>query len=222
MITVRKSYWLALMMICTPLLVYVAKPTEKMTDIKIKLNLEQAIPMEFADWKADTKLVKFVNMTTGDNLYDQMLNRTYVNSRGEKIMLAMAYGSQQTHNLKVHPQEVCYKAQGFKIEQLLHTKMDLLSLNVPITQMYATRLDHNEQVTYWFIIGNDVISNYVERFVTVLKYLFSGMIADGYLVRVSTVAPLPADTNYRLQEQFIRDMIAALPEATSKRLLGLE
>jgi hypothetical protein len=88
--------------------------------------------------------------------------------------------------------------------------------------MYATRKDRNEHVTYWFTIGHDVISNRTDRFFTVLKYLFSGYIADGYLIRISTTDANSDEAAYKVHDKFANDLVAALPIATTDRLIGKE
>ncbi|WP_347985966.1 exosortase C-terminal domain/associated protein EpsI [Methylomonas sp. AM2-LC] len=220
MTTFNKSYLLALLMICMPIVVHFIQPGQKLADSKTSLNLEDAIPLQFADWKIDAKDFSQYTATSRVSNYDQLLNRTYINSQGEKIQLTIAYGSEQTHDLKVHQQETCYKAQGFNIQELLHSNLQIHDLDIPITQMYATRKDRNEHVTYWFTIGNSVIAGRVERFFTVLKYLFSGYIADGFLIRISNTSPKLDEISYVKHQKFILDLIAALPDTTTDRLIG--
>jgi EpsI family protein len=220
MSTFNKSYLLALLMICMPIAVHFIQPSQKLADSKTTLNLEEAIPLQFSDWKIEANNFSQYTDASRVTTYDQLLNRTYINSRGERIMLTIGYGSEQTHYLKVHQQETCYKAQGFNIQQLLHSSLKIGDLDIPITQMYATRKDRNEHVTYWFTIGNSVIGNRVERFFTVLKYLFSGYIADGFLIRISNTTPKPNENSYLEHQKFIMDLIAVLPKTTTDRLIG--
>mgnify|MGYP003340463721 CR=1 FL=1 len=56
--------------------------------------------------------------TDTEQPYDQTLMRTYANSHGEQIMLALAWGERQRQDVKVHRPEVCYPAQGFAIRQI--------------------------------------------------------------------------------------------------------
>jgi hypothetical protein len=51
----------------------------------------------------------------------------------------------------------------------------------------------------------------VERQLIRLKYGLRGLIPDGALIRVSTVG-LPQDASFKLQDQFIRDLLAAVPQ----------
>jgi hypothetical protein len=52
-----------------------------------------------------------------------------------------------------------------------------------------------------------------------LKYGLRGLIPDGALIRVSTVG-LPQEASYRLQDQFIRDLLAAVAPPDRKFFTG--
>jgi len=52
-----------------------------------------------------------------DKLYSQILNRVYVNATGYRIMLLLAYGSDQHGSLQADKPEVCYPAQGFALQR---------------------------------------------------------------------------------------------------------
>ncbi|MDN8963538.1 exosortase-associated EpsI family protein, partial [Staphylococcus aureus] len=51
----------------------------------------------------------------------------------------------------------------------------------------------------------------VDRQLIRLKYGLRGIIPDGALIRVSTVG-LPQEASFKLQDQFIRDLLAAIPQ----------
>ena len=220
MTTTNKHYILAALLFSLPILVHFLRPTQKLADIKGELILEQAIPNQFADWHTDTSQISAVDSESGGGkVYDQVLSRTYVNSHNERIMLTIAYGSTQNHELKVHQQEVCYKAGGFEINQLTHKTLSLLNANIFLTQMYAVKGNRNEPVSYWFTIGSNIISDRFERNITVLKYLFSGYIADGYLIRISNLSNKPNQA-FQQHEAFINDFLSNLPPDIAKRFLG--
>jgi len=52
-----------------------------------------------------------------------------------------------------------------------------------------------------------------------LKYGLRGIIPDGALIRVSTIG-LPKDVSFKLQDQFIRDLLAAIPPQELKFFTG--
>ncbi|MFX5562593.1 exosortase C-terminal domain/associated protein EpsI, partial [Acinetobacter baumannii] len=78
------------------------------------------IPTQFGQWKEVPSPFLHVNVgledgtdRSTDQPYDDVLGRTYVNSQGQMVMLALAYAKEQTQDVKIHLPEVCYVAQGF-------------------------------------------------------------------------------------------------------------
>lgn len=217
----RNSLLLAALMTALPIAVHIAKPTQQMTDQHAKIVLELVIPKQFGIWRALDNEQFTVSASTGEQVYDQVLSRSYLNQQGQIMMLTIAYGSKQTPNLKIHRQEVCYTAGGFKIEHLEHSTMTIREREIPVTRMYAERSDHNEQVTYWFTVGQKLIKNRFDLSFTTLSYLFSGMIADGYLIRISSQQPQYHDSVYQAQTEFVQALTAALPNGVYGLLVGI-
>jgi EpsI family protein len=79
-----------------------------------------------------------------------------------------------------------------------------------MTRLIAERESRFEPISYWMRVGNDVANGVVDRQLIRLKYGLRGIIPDGALIRVSTIN-LPRESSYKLQDQFIRDLLAAIP-----------
>jgi EpsI family protein len=188
-----------------------------------ELVLESMVPQAFGDWSIDPTLAP-VALTADvqaklDRIYSQTVSRTYVNSAGERVMLTVAYGGDQSDALKAHRQEVCYTAQGFTIHDLHHADLAVQGGAIPVTRMLAVRDERSEPVTYWFTMGDRVVRGRVERLAMQLREGFAGRIPDGMLVRVSSIS---ADTGaaYAAQQAFIGQLLAAMPSADRVRLAG--
>ncbi len=154
-----------------------------------------------------------------DKIYDQILSRTYVNDKGERIMLTITYGSSQTQDLRAHRQEVCYSAQGFEISSLSHDELSISGHPVAATRMFAEKGQRKEPVTYWFTMGDQVVLSRTERFLVQLKYSFSGLIPDGVLVRVSSINQ-DQNAAFNLQTAFLNEMMPKLDYPVMTKLLG--
>jgi EpsI family protein len=76
-----------------------------------------------------------------------------------------------------------------------------------------------EPVTYWMRIGNDIVTGVFDRQLARMKYGMQGLIPDGALFRVS-IQGMPEEASYRLQDQFIRDLIAAIAPENRKFFVG--
>src|SRR3979409_994129 len=98
----------------------VARPTAKVADERPAISLENMIPKQFGDWREEPpRQMQVVNPQTQellDRLYSEILSRVYVNSSGYRIMLSLAYGSDQHGSLQAHKPEICYPAQGFVLK----------------------------------------------------------------------------------------------------------
>ena len=186
-------------------------------------DLERMIPQSFGDWSIDPLIVPIVPAPDVQanlaRVYDQIVSRTYVNARGERVMLTVAYGGDQSDALKAHRQEVCYVAQGFEISNVAHGQLRLRGKTIPVTRLLAVRGPRSEPVTYWFTMGDRVVLGRLERLIVQLKFGLSGRIPDGMLVRVSTISTDPARA-YEGQEEFASALLGQMREGDVGRLLG--
>src|SRR6187455_2857340 len=114
----RIALLIATLMVAASIGGVVAKPGVKVSD-EAPISLEKMIPQQFGDWREEPqRYVQVVNPQTQellDKLYSQILTRTYVNSSGYRVMLSLAYGTDQRGSLQAHKPEVCYPAQGFQL-----------------------------------------------------------------------------------------------------------
>lgn len=186
-------------------------------------ELERAVPASFGDWRIDPEIVPVAPtpdvQAKLDRLYRQILSRTYVNSAGERMMLTIAHGGDQSDALKAHRQEVCYAAQGFEIRSLSRARVSAAERDIPVTRFHATRGERSEPVTYWFTMGDRVVLGRAERLRVQLENGFAGRIPDGMLVRVSSLSDDPRAA-YAAQQAFIAAVVAALPAAQASRFVG--
>jgi EpsI family protein len=198
------------------------KPVHKQANAR-KIQLERMVPAAFGAWKVDPNVVQVAPstdvQTSLNKLYDQIVSRTYVNNRGERIMLTIAYGGNQNDSLKAHRQEVCYSSQGFKISHLVQTTLEIGNSAIPVTRMLAVQGNRSEPVTYWFTMGDRVVLGRFERLMVQLKYGLSGEIPDGMLVRVSNLAAEP-EVAYRAHLDFVHELIASMKKEDAGHLLG--
>lgn len=200
-----------------------ATPTAKLSDTRAHFRLETAVPRQFADWRVDESIVPLPpspdQQTVLNQIYDQILSRTYVNSKGERVMLSITYGSKQNQQLRAHRQEVCYSAQGFKISNLQHLDATIAGGPVPATRMVATQGARVEPVTYWFTTGDTVVLSYWDRELAQFRYALSGYVPDGYLVRISNLSE-DASASFATHLAFANALMPQLDPELRRRLVG--
>ncbi|MEM8516781.1 EpsI family protein [Janthinobacterium sp. CAN_S7] len=213
------------MMVLASLAAAYAKPTVRLAETMPMPALEKIVPSQFGIWHEETSSVGAVIdpqiQSELKRIYTQILSRTYINDRGERIMLSIAYGKDQSDTTQVHYPEICYPAQGFQIgstrEEVLSTRQGDIPLKRLETSMENQRY---EPVTYWTTVGDVVVTNRTDKKLVEMRYGFKGQIPDGLLFRVSSI-DRDAAAAFRLQDDFVKAMQAALDPASKLRLMGI-
>ena len=199
------------------------RPTQHLADSRPKVNLETIFPKAFGQWTIDERMpVQLVSPDTAallSKIYSQTLSRTYVNATGERIMLSVAYGGDQSDATRAHLPEVCYPAQGFEI--LSKTKSTLTSSGhtMPVRQLVARLGSRVEPITYWLVVGEKVATSGTEVKLAQLRYSAMGVIPDGILVRVSNISN-DAEKSFLLHADFVRALTGAVPRTAAFHITG--
>lgn len=217
------SVTLGISMVLSGALTMALTPNIKIADQREMVDLEIIIPAKFGDWQIDKSVMPLqVDAETQANLdkiYNQTMARTYVNSLGERIMLSVAYGGDQSDNLAVHKPEVCYYVQGFEIMSIFSDELLTQYGELPIKRLLAIKGNRNEPITYWVTVGDKAVLPGLDQKLQQLRYGLTGSVPDGMLVRVSSI---DTDNNkaYQLQTTFIQDLLSAVGANTRARLIG--
>ena len=186
-------------------------------------NLEQMIPSRFGAWTIDPSVVPLTpnpeQQGMLEKIYDQTLSRTYIDPHGQRVMLSIAYGGDQSKSLQLHLPEVCYVAQGFQMVQDDDDLLPTRYAQVPVTRLVARLHERNEPITYWITIGDKATRTGIRQKLRRLAYGLSGEVPDGMLVRVSTVGN-DSRAGWRVQDRFVTDMLAVLAPRDRARLIG--
>ncbi len=215
---------LMVLFFATSSLAMALRPTHRVADDGPAVNLETLIPKQFGDWQDEPQRSgQIINPQVKENLdriYTQTLSRTYINAKGERIMLSIAYGADQSDAKQLHYPEVCYPAQGF---QIISTQPGIIKTDfgaIRVKRILTVLGNRSEPLTYWATVGNQVVMGGKETKLEQLRYGFRGQIPDGLLFRVSSITP-DAEGGYAVQQDFVRALIATLPENDRLRLAGL-
>lgn len=200
------------------------RPSTKIADQGPRFNLETAIPEHFGEWKIDPFITPVAVSPDVqqklDALYDQTLSRTYINNRGQRVMLSIAYGGDQsTDKTQVHRPEFCYAAQGFQLSRSMEGSLEVERQTLPLRRLVAAQGTRNEPITYWITVGDQVTLPGIGRKILQMRYGITGRVPDGMLVRVSSINDDNASA-YALQDEFIKQMLAATRPEDRIRLGG--
>lgn len=198
------------------------KPTRHVADQGPKIDLETMIPKQFGEWKIDETIAPLQvdpqRLEVLNRIYNQTLSRTYINLKGERIMLSIAYGGDQSDSMQVHKPEVCYPAQGFQVLKLATGMFDTGFGNIPVKRLLAAQGARVEPIIYWLTVGDTVAVGGLKWKLAQLKYGLTGKVPDGLLFRVSSLGD--EATAYPVQEDFTRVLLKALSPENRKRLIG--
>ncbi len=199
------------------------KPTVYMTDTLGKPDLETLFPSHFGGWNVDARAVLVQpspdTLALLNSIYNQTLTRTYINSAGDRMMLSVAYGGDQSDGTRAHVPEVCYPAQGFQITSKVTGSLQLANRTVPVRQLMSNYGTRYEPVTYWLLVGDQVTTSRTDQKLAQFRLGLKGLIPDGMLVRVSSIDANAAH-GHAMQAAFLAEMADAIPEAARDRIFG--
>ncbi len=222
--SLKISLFLGLLMMSSAVVTKALTPSVRMADTQAKFDLETMIPKQFGEWAVDARMVPLqVDPETQaklDRIYNQTLSRTYVNRTGERVMLSLAYGGDQSDNTGLHRPEVCYAAQGFEVKKNTGALLVTGYGAVPIRRLVAVNGARHEPITYWITVGNKAINPGLDQRLLQLRMGLTGVVPDGILVRVSTITPDVA-ASYKVQDAFVNELLNSLDGSARARLIGV-
>lgn len=211
------------LMLATAALSVWMTPTIYLSDKLGKPDLVALFPKEFGSWRTDANAAMVMpspeTQALLDSIYNQTLTRTYINERGYRIMLSVAYGGDQSDATRAHMPEVCYPAQGFQITANESGQMTLDNRSVAVRRLMSTYGTRNEPITYWMVVGDRVSLSRTDQKLAQFSLGLKGYIPDGMLVRVSSIDDRPAH-GYQEQEAFLKELVAAVPADGRDRVFG--
>lgn len=200
------------------------KPTDRLSDHKAKIELDQQVPTSFADWTQDsTQMPVLPNPQVQaklDVLYSSTLARTYRNKAGQRVMLSIAYGSDQSSEAtSVHRPEFCYSAQGFKVYNHGEATVAIGNRNLQVQRLVGVLGQRREPITYWITLDETATLPGLSRKYQQLRYGLRGQIPDGLLLRVSSISGNDLE-GYKLQVKFLNDLATGMAPSIVARYFG--
>lgn len=187
-------------------------------------ELEKLVPLKIGTWSVTpSNAVILPEATEGslaDTLYDQTVSRLYLSQTDLPIMMVIAYGSTQSDQLQLHRPEVCYAAVGFEIGASSRVEVPVAPpMVLPVRELVATSNERTEPILYWTRIGDYLPASGTEQRMMKLRTGFAGYVADGVLVRLSTVAD-PTPETFATLRRFADSMLHATKPAGLPALVG--
>lgn len=219
----KRAWLLALAMGGTALFSWGLMPRpQPLADARALVPLEQLFPAQVQGWRLDPLAVAPVRPAFEQakrfQMYDQVLERTYVNPAGYRIMLSVAYGRQQSVGLQMHRPDVCYRAGGFQVEDVKLAQLMVQQRPMAVTRLFASMEGRPEPITYWRLLGDELVADEAQFHWRQLSQV-GRRVSDGMLVRVSSIDSDRLGA-YRTQAAFIDALAANLNAAQRLRVFG--
>ncbi len=223
--TVHRSLFVALaLMLIAAAMAWVLTPRHFLADDLVPVLMDEVAPVQIGEWRVDPDQVPVLAdpqvQAKMDAIYSQSVARTYVNNKGQRVMLSLAYGrDQNSESTAAHRPEFCYVAQGFMITKVGARPMSLPTGGPVAMRLIATEGRRMEPITYWVTLGDQATLPGFKRKLLQLQYGLRGDIADGMLVRLSSIGS-DQEAQFKLQEAFARDWYVATRGPLKSRIFG--
>jgi exosortase B len=216
-VALRPAVAMLVAMVATVGLAHALTPT--LESVAGGTTLAASVPSRFGDWTELPNANAQAELSTAEDggrnqeqPYDDVLMRTYVNRDGVQVMLALAYAREQRQDVKLHLPEICYPAQGYKVIALSPAQLAVTPAGaLPGKHMLASSQNRLEAVTYWTRISDAYPQGGFDMRMKIFRDGLAGKVADGILVRASTLVRDQSETKaaYAVQQDFLRQLVAA-------------
>lgn len=203
----------------------VMRPRALSADEVVDPQLDRLFPTACGTWRVDPLAGAFVRASDERGrvlgVYDRLLERTYIDPDGYRIMLSAAYVANAFDGpaLQVHRPEICYRYAGYRVGPTEPVRVDAAGRAIPAVRLRADLPGRAEPITYWIVVGNTVADDHTELRWQRIRANLTRRVLDSLLVRVSSIDADEARA-YRMQDGFAAAMAASLAPASAARIFG--
>lgn len=197
------------------------RPRRRLVLLK-KGTMDEALPRQFGGWASEEAALITPDMAgrLAKTLYSETISRTYYNdATGAGVMLLIAYGDTQSDLLQLHRPESCYPAVGYTLQMTRSAELPVGSgLMLPARRVVATTEDRTESILYWTRLGERLPQSAGDQRTARLKNAMEGYVADGVLVRCSTLGDV--DQAFKILDGFVPEMLRAISPQARPAFVG--
>lgn len=187
------------------------------------INLNVMIPQVIGEWRVDPDVIPLQVspdvQATLSKVYDQTLSRTYINPLGQRVMLSIAYGGDQSRGVQAHKPETCYAAQGFNVELVGNKPFLFAGRSIKARRLVGKISQRIEPITYWMRVGDTTVYGGLGQTLKRVELGLKGYVPDGLLFRVSSIGQDRSEA-FDMQQNFVKSLLENVDESTQKLLIG--
>jgi EpsI family protein len=185
-------------------------------------SLDKSIPRAFGHWESESADLVSPEQAgrLAKTLYSEVVQRSYYDELTKaSVMMLIAYGDTQSDLLQLHRPESCYPAVGFSLALSEPARVQISPQGViPGRRVIATIQDRRENILYWTRLGERLPQSGGDQRTARLENAMEGYVADGALVRISTVGD--SEPSFAVLRRFVPELLAAIPRDKLPALIG--
>lgn len=221
----RRSVVLGLAMAGTGALAVMAQPRPLSPEQIVDPRLDALFPGGFGPWRIDPLAQAFVRAVDQHGrvlgVYDRLYEQTFIDDRGYRIMVSAAYiaNAFEGSSLQLHRPEVCYRYGGYTVSDIEPHDLPIGERTIPTTRLLATLPGRIEPITYWIVVGNEVMGTPAALRRRRVAAALQRRPVDSLLVRISSIDRERERAN-AAQDRFAAALAASLGEAAAPRVFG--
>lgn len=200
------------------------KPRTRASEVFARIDLASQVPDTFGEWRLDRSMVPVLPdpalQAKLDQIYTQVMAKTYAGPGGTRVMLSIAYGADQGSDATaVHRPEFCYSAQGFSIRSLGEQRLNINGHALDVRRLVARLGARTEPISYWVTLNDRAVLPGAERKLEQIRLGLLGQIPDGMLVRVSNIGA-ETSAGFALHDAFIATLERSMVQTLRPRYFG--
>lgn len=170
-----------------------------LNDFPYTIGDYKALDLEYPDWLADTLKA------------EEFILRKYEDSKGNRIKLYAAYFTSRK-GTSTHNPDVCYPAQGWKIEEKGTEVVEVAGKKYKLAKRVFRRGHDEQMILFWFQIGDEVYSDKFKHQMAVIKSAVLTNQMRASIVRVSCLNRLDLEEALEKEKDFSKLVIPILKD----------
>jgi EpsI family protein len=140
---------------------------------------------------------------------EEFILRSYEDNNGNKLKLYLAYFTSRK-GTSTHNPDVCYPAQGWRIENKGKVTIDIDGKKYNLAKRYFIKGAETQTILFWYQAGDKVYSDKLRHQLMVIKNAVLKNDMQASIVRVSPISPMSDEEALKKEKELSRLIIPML------------
>jgi len=167
-------------------------------------------PYTLGEWKGED--LEYPDWLSDELKAEELIMREYEDKDGNNLMLYAGFFTYRK-STSTHNPDVCYPAQGWKIEKKDIVKLDIDGRSYPVAERIISKNLNRQVVLFWYQVKDKTITNKIKHQMLIIKdALIEGKMRAS-IVRVSMpIKNRSIDEALEIEKEFAEIIIPKLSE----------